>query len=74
MPTYVYKCPQCGKVFERFHAMSENPEVVCPECGVKAEREISGGAGFIMKGSETSTGCCGNENPCQFPKRCCENQ
>ena len=30
--------------------MSDDPVAKCPECGAKAERLISGGAGFLFKG------------------------
>jgi putative FmdB family regulatory protein len=72
MPTYVYECPSCGKVFEKVHAMSEEPEVLCPDCGAKALRKITGGAGFIMKGKDSHGSCCGIDSSCEEPKRCCE--
>ena len=33
MPTYGYKCEECGIRFERFQHFSEEPVRVCPECG-----------------------------------------
>lgn len=72
MPTYVYECPSCGKRFEKEHAMSQTPEVLCPECGAKAERKITGGAGIIMKEGGSHGSCCGIDSPCDSPKRCCE--
>jgi len=34
MPTYDYKCRECGKVFEVFRRFSELDEQVnCPNCG-----------------------------------------
>ena len=52
MPTYEFRCP-VGHEFERFYGrISESPsEVACPECGAMAERQISGGAGLVFKGS-----------------------
>ena len=51
MPTYEFACPR-GHEFERFLKMSEAPsEVPCPECGERAARRISGGAGLLFKGS-----------------------
>ncbi|MBL8032419.1 MAG: zinc ribbon domain-containing protein, partial [Leptospiraceae bacterium] len=32
MPTYDYKCADCGRIFEKFHGMNETPQVSCPEC------------------------------------------
>ncbi|MEX2467204.1 MAG: zinc ribbon domain-containing protein [Gemmatimonadota bacterium] len=49
MPTYEYRCPK-GHGFEVFQRMSDDPVAECPECGAKAERLISGGAGFLFKG------------------------
>ena len=50
MPTYEYKCQKCGKVFEKFHKMTERPRVKCPKCGAKAKKLIGTGAGIIFKG------------------------
>ncbi|MEX0837658.1 MAG: zinc ribbon domain-containing protein [Gemmatimonadota bacterium] len=49
MPTYEYRCPK-GHAFEVFQRMSDDPVAKCPECGAEAERQISGGAGFLFKG------------------------
>jgi putative FmdB family regulatory protein len=49
MPTYDYECPK-GHTFELFQKMSDEPVAKCPECGAKASRKISGGAGFLFKG------------------------
>ncbi|HAC04485.1 MAG TPA: FmdB family transcriptional regulator, partial [Gemmatimonadetes bacterium] len=48
-PTYEYHCPN-GHEFEVFQRMSDDPLSECPECGAKAQRQISGGAGFLFKG------------------------
>ncbi len=51
MPTYEYACPS-GHSFERFEKMSDAPRRTnCPVCGKRAERQISGGAGLVFKGS-----------------------
>ena len=49
MPTYEYECPK-GHTFEVFQKMTDEPIAKCPECGKKARRKISGGAGFLFKG------------------------
>jgi len=49
MPTYEYQCPN-GHAFELFQRMSDDPVSECPECGAAAQRQISGGAGFLFKG------------------------
>ena len=51
MPTYEYRCPQCGNQFDKFQRMSEDPVAECPACGAEAERRLSAGAGLLFKGS-----------------------
>lgn len=52
MPTYVYQCTACGHEYERFESIAAKPNKTCPKCQKKkGERQISGGAGFIFKGS-----------------------
>jgi putative FmdB family regulatory protein len=83
MPTYEYKCERCGYSFEIHHSMKEDPGVNCSECGASAKRIITGGSGFILKTTGTSSisdsqgtkcgkeqTCCGKETPCEI--RPCE--
>jgi putative FmdB family regulatory protein len=51
MPTYSYRCPSCGREYDRLQKMSDNTLVECPDCGTRGERQISAGVGFIFKGS-----------------------
>ncbi len=51
MPTYEYKCLECGYLFEEFQKMSDAPLETCPKCGGKVKRLISNGAGLVFKGS-----------------------
>ncbi len=51
MPTYEYNCESCGHEFETFQTMTEPPVEKCPVCNGKVKRIISGGAGFLFKGS-----------------------
>jgi putative FmdB family regulatory protein len=51
MPTYEYQCLECSHEFEAFQTISEPPVATCPACGGKVQRKISGGAGFLFKGS-----------------------
>jgi putative FmdB family regulatory protein len=52
MPTYEYKCP-AGHTLEKFYPTMKNDHrrVKCPVCGKPAQRQISGGAGLVFKGS-----------------------
>ena len=50
MPTYEYRCPK-GHEFEVFQRITEEPGATCPECGERAERQLSAGAGLLFKGS-----------------------
>lgn len=52
MPTYEFRCPN-GHDFEKFYRSisAAPPEVACPTCGAIAERQLSGGAGLVFKGS-----------------------
>ncbi|RKX23197.1 MAG: zinc ribbon domain-containing protein [Candidatus Zixiibacteriota bacterium] len=51
MPTYQYKCENCGFEFEEFQKISDSAIETCPKCKGKIRRIISGGAGFLLKGS-----------------------
>jgi len=51
MPTYEYRCEKCNHEFEAFQTISEPPVEKCPVCSGKVRRIISGGAGFLFKGS-----------------------
>ncbi len=50
MPTYEYRCDECGCEFEVFQKMSDTPGAPCPACGQDARRLISGGGGLLFKG------------------------
>ena len=51
MPTYDYQCESCGKTFEHFQSMSDDPLFECQECNGSLKRLIGGGLGIIFKGS-----------------------
>jgi len=53
MPTYEYECEKCGLVFEEFQSMIAEPLSVCrtADCKGTVHRLVSGGAGFLFKGS-----------------------
>ncbi len=59
MPTYEYACEKCGKNFEAFQSMRDEPFKICPQelCREskwgkgKVKRLLGTGAGLIFKGS-----------------------
>lgn len=50
MPTYVYRCDDCGHQFELFQRMSDDPVDICPQCASKVRRVIHP-VGVVFKGS-----------------------
>ncbi len=50
MPTYTYKCNNCGKVFEKIKSMSANGSEYCEDCNSEAVRVFTP-TGIIFKGS-----------------------
>jgi len=73
MPTYEYKCKNCGQKFELRQAMTDLPLTDCPECHGKVRRLVSGGAGFILKDSSNGPSK-QNKEECSFEKigkTCC---
>ena len=49
--TYEYVCTACGHGWEAEQSISAAPLKTCPHCATDhAKRQISGGAGFILKG------------------------
>src|SRR5689334_1399927 len=59
MPTYEYACEKCGKNFDAFQSMRDEPFKICPKelCRQanwgkgKVKRLLGTGAGLIFKGS-----------------------
>lgn len=76
MPTYEYRCRECGHEFEAFQSMTAEPIGTCPECSGEVERLIGSGAGLIFKGagfhatdyakkdSGSKPDCCGSGGCC----------
>jgi putative FmdB family regulatory protein len=49
--TYEYVCTACGHGWEAEQSISAAPLTECPSCRAQsAKRQVSGGAGFILKG------------------------
>ena len=59
MPTYEYQCEKCGKKFDHFQSMKDEPLAICLKeiCQEatwgqgKVKRLLGTGAGIIFKGS-----------------------
>ena len=51
MPTYQYCCEKCGHEFEEYQRITAPALKTCPKCKGKVKRIISGGSGFIFKGT-----------------------
>jgi putative FmdB family regulatory protein len=51
MPTYEYKCHQCGHRFEQDQRITAEALKECPECKGAVQRLISKSVGISFKGS-----------------------
>jgi putative FmdB family regulatory protein len=50
MPTYGYRCGQCGHEFEIWQRMSDDPLLECPKCGGRLSKMLYP-VGVQFKGS-----------------------
>ena len=50
MPTYHYRCSDCGHSFDFFQKFADDPLTVCPECGGPIRRIVQP-VGIVFKGS-----------------------
>ena len=50
MPTYTYKCENCGIRFDQYQKFSEEPLVICPECGESTLHKVYQPVGIVFKG------------------------
>ena len=52
MPTYEYKCDNCGHQFDVYQSMKEDKLTKCPVCEKETLKRLIGtGGGLIFKGS-----------------------
>ena len=52
MPTYDYRCEDCGHEFETLQSITAEHLKTCPECNKDTLKRLLGtGAGFLFKGS-----------------------
>ncbi|MFP3714040.1 FmdB family zinc ribbon protein [Puerhibacterium sp. TATVAM-FAB25] len=50
MPTYAYRCADCGHAFDIHQSFSDDALTVCPECGGTLRKQY-GTVGVTFKGS-----------------------
>ena len=50
MPTYEYRCKECGEELEVVQAFTDDPLTECPACGGPL-RKVFGNIGITFKGS-----------------------
>lgn len=50
MPTYAYRCADCGHAFDIYQSFSDSALTECPECGGKL-RKVFGSLGVTFNGS-----------------------
>jgi putative FmdB family regulatory protein len=50
MPTYEYRCRDCGHDLEVYQSFSDDPLTVCPACGGSL-RKLFGNVGISFKGT-----------------------
>lgn len=51
MPTYEYRCTDCGSRTEAVQSFSEPALTDCPDCGQGRLRKLFGNVGVVFKGS-----------------------
>ena len=50
MPTYEYRCDNCGKNFDFVQSFDATPLTECPTCGMPVKK-VFGSVGIVFKGS-----------------------
>ncbi|MHC4199990.1 MAG: FmdB family zinc ribbon protein [Planctomycetota bacterium] len=74
MPTYIYECEACERTFERMRSMADESDEHCPDCGKKAQRIVTAGAGILVKGPAPAgcpDGACPSSGKCLGPDARC---
>ncbi|WP_422446034.1 FmdB family zinc ribbon protein [Thermoanaerobacterium sp. DL9XJH110] len=61
MPTFDFKCNQCGNLFSEFVSLKDKDKVRCPECGGQVSQRFTGFLYFRKgePGTSGSGGCSG---------------
>jgi len=70
MPTYKYRCEECGQIIKISCKMNEEktPDK-CNKCGSTKLSRIFSPVGIFVKGGSLTEGstCCGRDTPCDIP-------
>lgn len=70
MPTYDYKCQDCGGEFQDFHAIAD-PAPECGDCGGEAERSWVSPPAFHGADAKGREAAIGSLPQCGAGCRCC---
>lgn len=50
LPTYHYRCKECGYDFSKYQSFSDEPVTLCPQCGKKSVRKVYSAPPINFKG------------------------
>jgi putative FmdB family regulatory protein len=75
MPIYEYKCLQCGEVSEhRITSQSQVNAISCRTCGSQDLRKLMSVPSISTGKKEPAVQtCCGSDERCSEPGRCCSH-
>ena len=68
MPTYDYRCADCGHEFEAHQSFTDDPLTECPSCGGAVKKRFSAvgiafkGSGFYKNDARGSSGSSGSSS------------
>ena len=51
MPTYSYRCKNCGNEFDQYQKFTDNPLIRCPRCSKNMLRRVLQPSAIVFKGS-----------------------
>jgi putative FmdB family regulatory protein len=51
VPTYSYKCANCGYEFDQYQSFTDDSLTVCPNCGEPQLRKVFNSIGVTFNGS-----------------------
>jgi putative FmdB family regulatory protein len=54
MPTYDYRCESCHERVTVQHGLSEEPQLICPQCGSDQMRRIISRVAVVMSSRDRS--------------------